>query len=66
MCDRGLHQPPQTMHDHKDVQEDVQIVGVPESIEGVPAGVRGGKNIHDDHNQGQEYSSNTCNIALNN
>lgn len=54
------------MHDHKDVQEDVQIVGVPESIEGVRAGVRGGKNIHDDHNQGQEYSSNTCNIAPNN
>lgn len=54
------------MYDYKDVQEDVQIVGVLESIEGVSAGVRGGKNIYDDYNQGQEYFSNICNIVLNN
>lgn len=50
VCDRSLYQPPQAVHHHKDVQKDVQIVCGPESIEGVPPGVGGGKNIHDNHN----------------
>lgn len=54
------------MYDYKDVQEDVQIVGVLESIEGVSAGVFGCKNKYDDYNYGQEYFSNICNIVLNN
>ena len=54
---RILHKTSRSMEEGQDVEDDVQVVSVPEGLEGVAPGVLGGEDVDDDSDQSQHESS---------
>ena len=58
--ERILHKTSRSMEEGQDVEDDVKVVGVPESLEGVTPGILSGKHENNNRDESHHKSSKAC------
>ena len=58
--ERILHKTSRSMEEGQDVEDDVEVVGIPECLEGVAPGILNSKHKNYDRDEGHHKSSKAC------